>query len=61
MDEEILGFLDQGITFNDDWVRRLGPAHFGHINFRGTFRFGIEQYLEALDDGGTAEVKLVSS
>jgi TnpA family transposase len=62
MDEEIRGSREQGITIDDDWVRRLGPAHFGHINFRGTFRFGVDQYLEALVDGGKAAVvKLGSS
>jgi hypothetical protein len=24
-----------GLQIDDDWLRRLGPAHFGHINFRG--------------------------
>jgi hypothetical protein len=29
-------------------LRRMGPAHFAHINFRGTFRFGIEKYAQSL-------------
>lgn len=60
MDEEIRALRQQGLTIDDDWLRRLGPAHFGHVNFRGTFRFGVDQYLEALVDGGTADAKLRS-
>lgn len=26
----------------------MGPVHFGHINFRGTIRLGIEKYAQAL-------------
>jgi hypothetical protein len=37
-----------GVRIEDDWLRRMGPAHFGHINFRGTMRFGIERYVQAL-------------
>jgi hypothetical protein len=36
-----------GMAIEDDWLRRMGPAHFGHINFRGTFRFGMEKYAQA--------------
>ncbi|WP_443083305.1 hypothetical protein [Variovorax sp. RA8] len=32
----------------DSWLRRMGPVHFGHINFRGTFRFLVERYADAL-------------
>jgi TnpA family transposase len=35
---------DGGLQVDDDWLRRLGPAHFGHINFRGILRFNIEKY-----------------
>jgi TnpA family transposase len=27
-----------GVRIEDDWLRRMGPAHFAHINFRGTMR-----------------------
>ncbi len=30
-----------GKAIDDAWLRRLGPVHFGHINFRGTLSFGI--------------------
>jgi hypothetical protein len=41
-----------GVRIEDDWLRRMGPAHFGHINFRGTMRFGIERYGQSLLQGG---------
>lgn len=37
-----------GIPVEDDWLRRIGPAHFSHINFRGTMRFGVEKFAAAL-------------
>ena len=38
-----------GIPVEDDWLRRIGPAHFSHINFRGTMKFGVEKFAAALD------------
>lgn len=35
-------------TIEDAWLARMGPAHFSHINFRGTFRFGVAKYAEML-------------
>lgn len=40
-----------GVRIEDDWLRRIGPARFGHINFRGTMRFGIERYAPSLLQG----------
>ena len=37
-----------GMEIDDAWLRRMGPAHSSHINFRGTFRFGVEKYAQAL-------------
>ena len=37
-----------GMDIDDAWLRRVGPVHFGHINFRGTFRFRIDAYASAL-------------
>ena len=37
-----------GTDIDDAWLRRIGPVHFGHINFRGTFRFRIDAYASAL-------------
>lgn len=33
---------------DDDWLRRMGPAHFAHVNFRGILSFPIHQYQDAL-------------
>ena len=32
----------------DAWLRRLGPVHFGHINFRGTMAFNIDAFGDVL-------------
>ena len=32
----------------DSWLAHMGPVHFGEINFRGTFAFGLEAYEHAL-------------
>ena len=37
-----------GVGIEEDWLRRIGPAHFSHINFRGTMRFGVEKFAAAL-------------
>jgi hypothetical protein len=31
-----------------DWLRRIGPAYFSHINFPKTFRFDVERYADVL-------------
>lgn len=31
-----------------EWLKAVSPAHFRNINFRGTFRFDINQYAERL-------------
>jgi hypothetical protein len=48
-----------GSRIEDAWLRRerIGPAHFGHINFRGTMRFGIEQYAQLLINGQDQPVR----
>lgn len=35
-------------TIEDAWIACMGPAHFAHINFRGTFKFGVAKYAETL-------------
>jgi TnpA family transposase len=30
------------------WLRRMGPVHFGHINFKGTITFNIDEFVDAL-------------
>ena len=34
---------------SDDWLRHMGPVHFGHINFRGTITFKVEDPLQGSD------------
>jgi TnpA family transposase len=48
MNEVVDRLRKGGIKIDDTWLRRMGPAHFAHINFRGTFRFGIEKYAQSL-------------
>jgi len=40
----------KGQGIDDDWLRRLGPAHFAHVNFRGTLSFPVEHYRDILLD-----------
>jgi len=40
----------KGQLIDDDWLRRMGPAHFAHVNFRGTLSFPIDLYQEMLLD-----------
>jgi TnpA family transposase len=40
----------KGQGIDDDWLRRLGPAHFAHVNFRGTLSFPVDRYREMLLD-----------
>ncbi|MFM0515536.1 Tn3 family transposase, partial [Paraburkholderia sp. RL17-373-BIF-A] len=40
----------KGQGIDDDWLQRLGPAHFAHVNFRGTLSFPVEQYRDMLLD-----------
>jgi TnpA family transposase len=48
MHEEVEKMRRSGSGIEDDWLRRIGPAHFGHINFRGTMRFGLSKFADAL-------------
>ena len=48
MNEVVERLRKDGMKIDDAWLRRIGPVHFGHINFRGTFRFGVDKYAQAL-------------
>ncbi|MBL8304494.1 MAG: Tn3 family transposase, partial [Ideonella sp.] len=48
MHEVVERLRRDGVQVDDDWLRRIGPAHFSHINFRGTMRFGIEKHAAVL-------------
>ena len=39
----------------DDWLRRMGPVHFGHINFRGTIAFKVDEFIDALVQRSTPQ------
>lgn len=44
MDGVVSRLRASGLPMEDDWLRRIGPAHFSHINFHGTYRFNLEKY-----------------
>ena len=48
MDGVVVRLDRDGLGIEEDWLRRIGPAHFSHINFRGTFRFNVERYADVL-------------
>ena len=48
MDTVVARLNRDGVGIEDGWLRRIGPAHFSHINFRGTFRFNVERYTDVL-------------
>jgi hypothetical protein len=50
MNDTVEKLRQSGERIDDDWLRRMGPAHFAHINFRGTMRFCIERFAQALID-----------
>jgi Tn3 transposase DDE domain len=33
---------------DEAWIRRMGPVHFGNINFRGTMSLGIDRHATTL-------------
>lgn len=48
MQETVDRWRKKGQVIEDDWLRRMGPAHFAHVNFRGTLSFPVDRYVEAL-------------
>ena len=48
MNDTVERMRKDGLDIDDARLRRIGPGHFAHINFRGTFRFRIEAYASAL-------------
>lgn len=48
MDAAVARLKRDGIGIEEDWLQRIGPAHFSHITFRGTFRFNVERYADVL-------------
>ena len=54
MNDAVERLRKEGTDIDDAWLRRTGPVHFAHINFRGTFRFRIDMYVSALLRPGAA-------
>lgn len=50
-----------GTNIEDAWLRRMGPGHSGHINFRGILSFGVERYIDALIQGRGATIRQEAS
>ena len=48
MNEVVERLKRVGTKVEDNWLRRIGPAHFSHINFRGTLKFSVERYVDLL-------------
>ncbi len=58
MDGVVARLKHDGVGIEVDWLRRVGPAHVTHINFRGTFRFKAERYADVCWHCGHALVIL---
>ena len=54
MDTVVARLKSDGVGIEEDWLRRIGPAPFSHINFRGTFRFNLERYADVLVERAAA-------
>jgi TnpA family transposase len=48
MQEVVDRWRAQKHPIQDSWLRRMGPVHFGHINFKGTITFNVDEFLDAL-------------
>ena len=48
MDDVVARLKRDGDGIDEDWLRQMGPAHFSHFNFSGTFRFMVERYADVL-------------
>ncbi|MFZ6682218.1 Tn3 family transposase [Undibacterium sp. Tian12W] len=57
MQDTIVKWRKSGRSIEDTWLQRMGPGHFSHINFRGTFRFSVERYADALLQATTRSAK----
>ena len=48
MQETVERWRRTGKEIRDSWLARMGPAHFAHVNFRETFKFGVSRYAQML-------------
>lgn len=44
--DTVAQWRNSGQKIEDSWLARMGPVHFAHVNFRGTFKFGASRYAE---------------
>ena len=50
-----------GATMTQEIVRHISPIHYGNINFRGTFKFPVKDYLLELYGGNGSHRHRVAS
>ncbi|AWV05196.1 hypothetical protein DM992_38815 [Burkholderia sp. JP2-270] len=48
MQATVDGWRSKGRQVDDEWLHRMRPAHFAHVNFRGALSFPIDQYGDPL-------------
>jgi TnpA family transposase len=60
MDHTVQQLRRGKVCIEDDWLRRMGPAHFSHINFRGTLQFPLQRYRDALISEGAERISRIS-
>jgi TnpA family transposase len=51
LQETVDRLKSSGQRIDDSILRRIGPVHFGHINFRGTMSFSVARYASVLLKG----------
>jgi len=61
MQETVDSWRSKGQRIDEDWLRRMGPAHFAHVNFRGTLSFPIDRYQAMLVDAAPWQEAIRSS
>ena len=54
LQETVDRLKSSGQRIDDSILRRIGPVHFGHINFRGTMSFSVARYASVLLKGEMA-------
>lgn len=51
LQETVDRLKSNGQRIDESTLRRIGPVHFGHINFRGTMSFSVDRYASVLLKG----------
>lgn len=60
MQNTVEQWRNSGQKIEDSWLARMGPAHFAHVNFRGTFKFGVSRYAQMLLSQSSAPVRKIA-